>query len=206
MGTTNTSSLSAKDDLEIINLEIKKCLDNAKSLYERNKWSYRFPDNFGLKYLYHFTDIQNIPSIRVHGILPRADLERQDIPYKPGGDELSLRLDKEKYLDQYVHLSFREFHPMEYVAKCDGRINAKFLKISADILKLGGTILCDRVANRRDAIPHKIIGSRMHIPYEILFNDYFDFSNPKTQQAFATALKSQLLLPHKIDPQKILNL
>ena len=90
-------------------------------MFKEQKCPYSFPDDFELKYLYHFTDIQNIPCIRVRGILPRADLERKGIPYKPGGNELSINLNKVKNIGICFHNSTKWLFPCRYLSQKRGR-------------------------------------------------------------------------------------
>ena len=96
---------------------------------------------------------------------------------------------------------------MEYLAKCDGRISeSKFLKISSDILNLGGAMLSDTVANSSNASINPIKGSSILMPYDILFNLENDFSNPQIKKRYSDFLKAEILIPHPINPRYILNL
>ena len=82
-------------------------------------------ENNGIRYLYHFTDRRNIPSIKRHGGLlswSYCEKHKIDIP-NPGGGNLSRNLDEMRNLQDYVRLSFTTEHPMMYVAMKDGRIS-----------------------------------------------------------------------------------
>ncbi len=84
---------------------------------------------------YHFTDQKNAASIRERGGLYSLAALREmgiEIP-APGGNDWSHDADAMKGLDQYVHLCFRPNHPMEYVARQDGRItDPVYLQIHPD--------------------------------------------------------------------------
>ena len=75
--------------------------------------------------LYHFTDRENLESIKKNGGLYSWDFcEKNNLSIsKPGGDELSRSLDKRYGLENYVRLSFSRNHPMMHVAKSQNRIN-----------------------------------------------------------------------------------
>ena len=69
-----------------------------------------------IRYLYHFTDIRNIPSIKRHGGLFSwyyCKNNNISIPCQ-GGDYDSRELDKKYGLQDYVRLSFCDDHPMAY--------------------------------------------------------------------------------------------
>ena len=85
---------------------------------------------------YHFTDVRNLPSIRNHGILSmRAMRQMGSLPTAPGGNAWSQDADIGSGMDGYVHLCFFDEHPMEWLAKQDGRIERSvFLEISPEIL------------------------------------------------------------------------
>ena len=72
----------------------------------------------GITKLYHFTDRANLASIKEYGGLYSWYYCQENnitIP-KPGGSRTSWALDKQKGLENYVHVSFVKEHPMLYVA------------------------------------------------------------------------------------------
>jgi hypothetical protein len=74
--------------------------------------------------LYHSTDRRNIAPIRELGglySLVRLNEIGVKIPV-PGGNEWSHDADEAKGLGQFVHLCFRDKHPMEFTARKGGRI------------------------------------------------------------------------------------
>lgn len=85
-----------------------------------------------------------------HGLYSLAALRKMgvEIPV-PGGNEWSHDADERRGLDQYVHLCFRPNHPMEYVARQDGRItDSVYLHIHPDVLHLEGVMFAADVSNK----------------------------------------------------------
>lgn len=94
-----------------------------------------------IRYLYHFTDIRNIKSIIAHGGLfswYSASQRGVDI-INPGGDILSRSLDKRSNLEDYVRLSFTEWHPMMHRKEQEGA-NIVVLKIHPSVTILHDTL------------------------------------------------------------------
>lgn len=119
--------------------------------------------------LYHFTDQDNIQSIKKMGGLfswKELDTLSVRIPAQ-GGNDLSKRLDTYKKLENYVRLSFVENTPMLYLAQKDGRVrNPILLKINPVVILLKDTLYSDG-----NAISNKAqIGSSVNDFEKINFN------------------------------------
>jgi hypothetical protein len=94
-------------------------------------------------HLYHFTDRRNLPLIReLGGLLPTSELAKRGIKVPaPGGNQWSRDADQMRGMDEYVHLCFRANHPMEYLARQDGRIeDTIFLQIHPKVLQFQGAL------------------------------------------------------------------
>lgn len=78
--------------------------------------------NNSIRYLYHFTSIKNIPSIKKNGGLYSWDyMERHGISIPvAGGDSMSRRLDMKYNLQDFVRLSFCSDHPMAHRLRVSG--------------------------------------------------------------------------------------
>lgn len=111
-------------------------------------------DLHGITSLYHFTDRDNIKYIIDNGgLYSWKDCEEKgiDIP-KPGGGDLSRRLDVKSGLQHYVRLSFTRQHPMMYAALHEGRItNPVILEIDLEVLYEDSTKYADCNATRNEA-------------------------------------------------------
>lgn len=74
------------------------------------------------------------------GLYPLSELEEKelDIP-APGSDKVSRLTDKRSNLHRYVHLCFRNTHPMEHIARQEARIgDTIFLQVHASVLQWEG--------------------------------------------------------------------
>jgi hypothetical protein len=158
--------------------------------------------------LYHFTDRRNLPLIREHGgLYPVAKLIKKDIKVPaPGGNDWSRDADGMKGMDKYVHLCFRNTHPMEYVARQDGRIgDTIFLQIHADVLLWDGVRFTADVSNKSGVEIHTIEEARKIIDFEVLYTRT-DWSNADIQKRLQQAEKYEILVPKKIPLELIRNL
>jgi len=166
-----------------------------------------FINTTGINHLYHFTDVENLPLIREHGLLPyNLLLGRNILPPKPGGNDLSRRADVLKGVNRYIHLCFKNQHPMEFDARKAGRIKACFLQISLDVLNFKGVKGCASVSNKGGVKIYPLEQALDKIDWEILFKTPVDFNNPEQQKRYNEAKKSEILIPAPIPPELIKNL
>lgn len=148
--------------------------------------------------LWHFTDSRNLPSIRSAGGILSLSLvkERAVGTVHHGGNHLSHELDEALGLDKYVHACFTNDHPLEAVARRDGRIqNTRWLKINLNVLDIPGVRFTSVVANRAGAqllTEDDAIGA---IDFEGIFN-FMDFQIPGNRERKNSAKKAEILIPH----------
>ena len=158
--------------------------------------------------LYHFTDTRNVASIRTLGaVYPLAMLRQNkvDIP-APGGNQWSHELDQARGLDRYVHLCFRDNHPMEHVARQDGRIQESiFLQIDPAVLSWPDVLWSPEVSNKSGAQLYPWAEGQTMIDMEVLYS-WTDWRDPAIRQRLQRAEKSELLVPHPIPVSFIRNL
>lgn len=96
-------------------------------------------------YFYHFTDVENLRSIkRLGGLYSwKYCVENDIIIPSPGGDSTSRNLDKRHGLEDYVRLSFCDDHPMAYKKhKRDGS-QLVLLKIKIEVAAFEHTLFSD---------------------------------------------------------------
>ena len=158
-------------------------------------------------HFYHFTDRRNLALIQKFGLLSLAKLRKLNInPPAPGGNDWSNEADKRKSLDEYVHLCFRNNHPMEYTARQDDRIGESiFLRIHPDVLEFEGVLFTPGVSNRSGVSSHPIDDAREMIDFEVLYTRT-DWSDPEIQKRLQRAEKCEILVPNEIPLELIRNL
>ncbi len=106
------------------------------------------------RYLFHFTDTRNLDSIReAGGLFSLRELQtRQILPVAPGGNQVSVSTAEKSGLDDFVSLCFFNKHPMEWVARSDGRLKeTRFLTVDPKVLLIDGVKFCDGISNRSNA-------------------------------------------------------
>jgi len=163
-----------------------------------------------IRWLYHFTDVSNLPLIRQHGLLSHGELLRRGIkPPRPGGNKVSRQKDAIRNLGRFVHLCFKEDHPMEYSAREEGRIGPTvFLKISTEVLNLPGVYGCSIVANKSGSLVRPLEEVLNHFDAEVLFKQplHVVLANHDLKARYNEAKKSEILIPDCIPTPYILNL
>ncbi len=155
--------------------------------------------NANHKTFFHFTDARNIPLIQQHGLLSRVEMARRGIQCPaPGGNQWSFDADAHSGMDQYVHMCLRKKHPMEYMAREDGRIaTARFLLIKPEVLLLPGTKLTNGVSNKNGVMISDPIAMLPHLDWEVLYLRT-DWRDPAVQSRLRTAEKYEIIVPSAV--------
>jgi len=157
--------------------------------------------------LYHFTDRRNLDLIReLGGLYPMADLKRmgKEIP-AAGGNQWSWDADELRQMDRYVHLCFRATHPMEFVARQDGRIvDSVFLQVHPEVLQWEGVRYTPDVANKAGVSVHTVDEARGLIDFEVLYTRT-DWKDPLIKARLDQAEKCEILVPACIPLKLIRN-
>lgn len=157
---------------------------------------------------YHFTDRRNLVLIQeLGGLLSLARLRNLEIKIPaPGGNDWSHEVDRQRGLDKYVHLCFRDNHPMEYAARQNGRIeNSIFLKIHSEVLELKGVKFTPDVSNKSGVPIYSIDDAHKMIDWEVLYMRT-DWNNPVIKERLRRAERCEILVPDEIPLALIRNL
>ncbi|MCL4840019.1 MAG: DUF4433 domain-containing protein [Thermoanaerobaculia bacterium] len=95
--------------------------------------------------LFHFTDERNLPFIKdAGGLLSLKELRRRGL-HPPASHDADAR----RGLDGFVHLCLFNEHPMEYLARQEGRIlSSRFLRVHPDVLLCDGIRFTPGVSNK----------------------------------------------------------
>jgi len=151
-----------------------------------------------VQWLYHFTDTRNLPSIReMGGLYSMQQLKRLGAKSVfPGGNDWSRSADIRFGMDQYIHLCFRQNHPMEFLARERGEIKqTHWLRIDAKkVFKLDGVRFSPGVANKSGAEHCSIQDASDKIDYDVLYNGW-DLRNTEVQTRMRNAERCEVLVP-----------
>lgn len=158
--------------------------------------------------LYHFTDRRNLDSIRAQGGLhPLSDLVKKGVNIPaPGGNQWSRDADELKGMGRYVHLCFRSNHPMEFLARQDGRIgDSIFLEVHPSVMQFPGVMFTPDVSNKAGVQAVSIAQAAELIDFEVLYTRT-DWSDQAIQQRLKQAEKYEVLVPCLIPLTHIRNI
>lgn len=171
---------------------------SASSLESAGITPTEFLRKFGITCFYHFTDTRNLASIRAHGgLLPWSHLKGK-VP-APGGNDWSHDADALKGQDQFVHLCFLPEHPMEFVAKRDGRIlESRFLRVDSSIIHTPGIQFCPDVGNKAGVPMLDLADAVSQMDFDIIAAAHNRWLDPPLFERKRAACKYELLVPCKI--------
>jgi hypothetical protein len=158
--------------------------------------------------LYHFTDRRNVPLIKeIGGLLPLSELVQRKVTIPaPGGNAWSHEADSLKGMDKYVHLCFRNNHPMEFVARQEGRLtDTIFLQIHPSVLQIPGVLFAPDVSNKAGVKPVPIGEAAKLIDFPVLYTRT-DWSDSAIQERLKQAEKCEILVPASIPINLIRNI
>lgn len=149
-----------------------------------------------VRWLHHFTDSRNVASIReLGGLCSRAKLKELDKEFHPGGNDWSFDADEMFGMDRFVHLCFRTNHPMEYLAKQEGRIErTAWLYIMPDVLNLDGVMYSNGVSNKSGIAICPVKEAAELIDFEVICSRT-DWRDPAIKARLDHAEKCEILVP-----------
>jgi hypothetical protein len=125
----------------------------------------------------------------------------------PGGNDWSHEADAYRGMDYcYVHLCFRPTHPMEHVARVEGRIKSSiFLSIHTEVLQIADVRFTGGVSNKSDVETHSVEDAMGIIDFDMLYGGWKDWSKPETQERLQRVEKYEILVPDHVPFNLILN-
>jgi hypothetical protein len=172
-------------------------------------------DIYGIRSIYHFTDIRNLQRIKEsEGLLPYSQLLDHNAVITGGNNRFR---EKQLGLTKYIHLCFYPEHPMEWVIRHDPYRNPQiekivWLEIDTTVLDFEGVRYTFDMSNANHVQP---ISSKTAIEtfkldriYQRRVNNFNQnninilFENNNMRQI---ALKHEILVPQKINLDHIRN-
>ena len=159
---------------------------------------------YGIREFFHFTETANLPSIRAHGLLSLSELSRLNLPnvhYASSPESRSV--DSHYGLDSYVRLAFVNQHPMEYVARKEGRLTApKFLSVKSEILNIEGVRVAAGVAYGHGVPIYDLAEACDKLDFDVLYVR-LNWKDPAIMARLMAARKYELLIPNRVSPDLI---
>jgi|SRR5579864_5257600 len=154
-----------------------------------------------ITWLYHFTDTRNLPKIKeLGGLYSRHKLKKMGVgDYHTGGNQWSLDADELVGMEKYVHLCLRTNHPMEHVARMDGRIErTAWLYIdAASVFKHEGVLYSYGVSNKSDMKIVPIQKAAKDIDFQVLYTRT-DWHDPEIKARLDHAELCEILVPKHV--------
>jgi len=133
-------------------------------------------------------------------------MARNIIPTAPGGNQLSRDADKNRVMDAYVHLCFCRNHPMEHIAKQDGRISDSiFLEINLAIIKLPNILISNDVSNKTGVNCKAASDMLEELDLEVIYTRT-DWNDSAIKMRLQAAEKYELLIPNHVGLEFMMNL
>lgn len=157
-----------------------------------------------IKRLFHFTDRKNIYSIKnSFGLLSNKMCSQNGINIpRPGGDDFSINLDKQRGLDDFIRLSFCKEHPMLFTAIKDNRISEPvILEISPEVIFFSHTRFTNQNALKSGTILSDSFDFFSKIKFDIFKSRYFDLENQ-----FRSQYQAEVLVLRSLPNKYILNI
>lgn len=151
------------------------------------------------RYLYHFTDESNFPTIAERGLVSKSQMRAEGWwPATTGGNELSHQLDDYRGISDYVSLCFTRNHPMKFLANRDGRLpSPRYLGIKTEVLRFPGVRVAFGVANANETAIMDLADAIAHMDLEVLYSRT-DWRDPQVQARLRAAEKMELLVPNGV--------
>ena len=203
---TGISPLGYQDFSQILSRDSKKHIPQQELHERKTNWKefhYALEQN-KIEKLYHFTDKSNLDSIRnVNGLLSFRNCKNYNVSItRKGGDELSLKLDKMRGLDNYIRLSFCPDHPMLFVTLNEGRIlNPVILEISTEVIYFNHT----KFSNQNAVKSGVLIGENI-VAFKNIHLDLFKQSYFSVEEELKPFYQAEVLVLESIPDKYILNI
>lgn len=148
---------------------------------------------------FHFTDRQNLESIKQHGLLSAAEAAKRgiSIPVR-GGNLWSQEADARVGLDRYVHLCLMNSHEMEYKARKEKRISdTVWIRVLCDIIKEDGVLATLEVSNKSGATRMLPSSALDKMDLEVIYTRT-DWTDPAIKSRLKIARNYEILVPTSV--------
>lgn len=147
--------------------KVSVCDFEAEYKCNPNNYSWFLEEN-EIEVLYHFSAIENIHSIKQHGICSLKYLDYNKIRVQRfSSSDISREIDKRKGTYDYVHLLFEPNNPMIKIAMSEGRLaEIKLFEIDPLVLFLKDTCYTHGNAASNQVFPSNDIDCLVKLPFK----------------------------------------
>ncbi len=157
------------------------------------------------KYLFHFTSVANLPSIREHGLLSQRRIIEMGLPdVDYASDTTSRYSDRRKNLDGFVHLCFFDQHRLAHVAgdRCkSGEIC--FVPVVPTVLALPGVLLWNGAASRGEVEIGDVQPMLAKLDWEVIYGQT-DGHDREVRKRLDVARMYEILIPETVEREYLL--
>lgn len=178
--------------------------EQKQNLYKCNVESYKnFLTENEIVRLYHFSNRQNLESIKIHGICSISEMIRLGISSKYSSSDGSRVIDSRKQLSEYVHLSYERNTPMLYIALAEGRLyDYVIFEITPDVIFYKETKYSNVNAASNEAVISSDINFFLSLPFNSFHNKKYSCLSEQSKQNY----QAEVLVKNNILTNQILNL
>ncbi len=180
-----------------------KQFEEKRDLYKCDPETYKsFLESNEIEAVYHFTSYKNVDSVNKYGICSILYLKELGILPDFVSTSKSQSIDKNKGLEDYIHLGFERRHPMLMMALAKGILGEyKVYDVNPSVLFLKDTKYTNMNAIKRGAQIHDSLEFLLNIPFRLFHKkDYFNLSS-EAKDLF----QSEILVKRNIPKSLIMN-
>lgn len=184
--------------------EVFQKLKQQQDLYKCNIETYMdFLIENKIDRLYHFSNRQNLESIRKNGICSISEMERLGISSKYSSSDVSRVIDSGKQLSEYVHLSYERDTPMLYKALAEGRLYEYIiLEVTPDVIFYKESKFSNINAASNEAVISSDINFFLNLPFSSFHNKKYSCLSEQAKKNY----QAEVLVKNNISTNQILNL
>lgn len=185
-------------------------LHDAKKLQQSVNFKSDFSEIFeilkrnNITKFYHFTDKNNIESIKRYGLLSADELHKKGIRPKYASSERSRYYDKEMGISDYVRLSLVKGHPMMYSSMTATGLTPIILEINPIIALMPNVYFANTNTLAKDAQIGSTATDLTKLDFTIIHSNkaYYELNSIKDKKAY----QAEILIKQRVGQEMILNL
>jgi hypothetical protein len=184
--------------------EVFREFKRQQNLYKCNIETYlNFLIENKIDRLYHFSNRQNLVSIKMNGICSISEMKRLGISSKHSSSDGSRIIDNSKQLSEYVHLSYERDTPMLYIALAEGRLyDYVIFEITPDVIFYTETKFSNINAASNEADISSDINFFLNLPFRSFHNKKYSYLSEQSKKNY----QAEVLVKKNIPTTQILNL